>query len=286
MKILVITGGGVFGYIPATLLTNSHLNQHGYEIADVFGGTSVGGILTMMLNYGYKPTELKDIFSKMCLKAFSNSFWDSLKIFGPRYTGINLEKGLYEIFGEDTFGSLKKPIFISSVDFKHNIPKIMDNITEDEDNHWKLWEISRITSAAPTYFPPYKNYIDGGLIANNPVIITTCGIKDKMGIPFNEMDVFVIGTGSLKDPNRNMNSVKSWSSVQWLMPLLDYLTNANEMCADFEAKQIGFKSYTYFNPVILDGWDMDRTDILNDLDKLINPYQIEFNKLFRRFLIK
>ena len=58
------------------------------------------------------------------------------------------------------------------------------------------------------------------------------------------------------------------------------------MCADFEARQMGFKSYTYFNPVILDDWDMDRTDILEDLDKLVEPHQFKFNHLFREFLAR
>lgn len=33
-----------------------------------------------------------------------------------------------------------------------------------------VWEVARATSAAPTYFPPYNVFVDGGLLANNPTM--------------------------------------------------------------------------------------------------------------------
>ena len=36
---------------------------------------------------------------------------------------------------------------------------------------WKVWEVSRTTSAAPFYFPPFENkFVDGGVMANNPTL--------------------------------------------------------------------------------------------------------------------
>ena len=34
----------------------------------------------------------------------------------------------------------------------------------------KIWEATRASSAAPTYFTPHKRFVDGGLMANNPTI--------------------------------------------------------------------------------------------------------------------
>ena len=33
-----------------------------------------------------------------------------------------------------------------------------------------VWEVARASSAAPTYFPPFNVFVDGGLLANNPTL--------------------------------------------------------------------------------------------------------------------
>jgi patatin-like phospholipase/acyl hydrolase len=35
----------------------------------------------------------------------------------------------------------------------------------------QVWDAAMRTSAAPTYFPVYRGYTDGGLVANNPSIV-------------------------------------------------------------------------------------------------------------------
>jgi uncharacterized protein len=38
-------------------------------------------------------------------------------------------------------------------------------------NRAQVWDAAMRTSAAPTYFPVYRGYTDGGLVANNPSIV-------------------------------------------------------------------------------------------------------------------
>ena len=39
-----------------------------------------------------------------------------------------------------------------------------------KSNPCQVWEVARASSAAPTYFPPFNVFVDGGLLANNPTL--------------------------------------------------------------------------------------------------------------------
>ena len=41
----------------------------------------------------------------------------------------------------------------------------------EPDSDLKVWDAAMRTSAAPTFFPVYRGYTDGGIVANNPSII-------------------------------------------------------------------------------------------------------------------
>ena len=284
-RILIICGGGIFGYIPARLLAGTGVKRRGYKLADAMGGTSIGGILTLMLMYGYRPNEVLEKFKVLSERAFHKSWWRSLNPWGPKFNGEGLESSLYSLFSDHKLDHLTKPIIVPTVDFKHNKPKIFDNIVTDSDMDIELRALGRMTSAAPTYFPPKNGHIDGGLLANNPVLETVTAIKSKLGISFKNMDVLVIGTGHMPSVDRDMSKVSRWSSIKWLKPLLNYLTKANEMDSNFIARQIGLGSYTLFNPVVREeGWRMDDPSLIPELDKRTKEHQADFNKIFKKFI--
>jgi patatin-like phospholipase/acyl hydrolase len=72
-KVLLNAGGGAFGYVITYLM--SHLDEDIYKKIDIAGGTSIGGILTLLysINPDYKfinklfENGVEEIFSKRCL---------------------------------------------------------------------------------------------------------------------------------------------------------------------------------------------------------------------------
>uniref|UniRef100_A0A8W8JBB5 PNPLA domain-containing protein n=1 Tax=Magallana gigas TaxID=29159 RepID=A0A8W8JBB5_MAGGI len=60
----------------------------------------------------------------------------------------------------------------------------------------KVWEAARATSAAPSYFKSFENYIDGGLSANNPTLDLLTEFHKQNRHPKKSIGVVVsIGTG-------------------------------------------------------------------------------------------
>ena len=69
---------------------------------------------------------------------------------------------------------------------------------------WSMYAALRATSAAPTFFPPYKHtngvtFVDGGLVANNP---TKCAIAEAQGIWPGRPIGCVVSIGTGKTPKR------------------------------------------------------------------------------------
>lgn len=55
------------------------------------------------------------------------------------------------------------------------IPRFFHNLNNSESLDEKVVDIALRSSAAPTYFPIYQGFVDGGVFANNPALcaITT-----------------------------------------------------------------------------------------------------------------
>lgn len=68
-KVLLNAGGGAFGYVITYLM--SHLNEDIYQKIDVAGGTSIGGILTLLYSVNPDYRFVNHLFENGCDKIFS-----------------------------------------------------------------------------------------------------------------------------------------------------------------------------------------------------------------------
>lgn len=284
-KIVIIAGGGVFGYMPAYFLAHSDEAVELYEKIDAIGGTSVGGILSLTYASGMNSPSVHETFTKLVSSAFSDKWYSKFKFWGPRYDGKNLNKALVQAFGDTRLKDLKLPVVIPSLDFENNKPKVWDNFDGNVDGWENVWEVARMTASAPTYFPPWKGHIDGALLANIPILETVSALKHKKGWQYRDMDVLVLGTGVKSLPRHPAKKVKRWGRLRWVLPLIDYLTYANEQTNTFIAKQMGLGKLTVFNPVPLKSeWDMDDAGLVPKLDEECSRFRPAFDAVMREFL--
>ncbi|XP_022668967.1 85/88 kDa calcium-independent phospholipase A2-like isoform X2 [Varroa jacobsoni] len=175
-RALAIDGGGVKGLMTLRALKclEEAVEAPIIELFDWIMGTSAGGISALCLASGRTLDEV-----------FRSAFRLKEKfIVGPRpYDTDGVEEFLKKELGDDTkFSDIKKPrIAVTAVNAEswptrlklfrnYDSPRaLLDGTPEPPDNEW-LWSAARATGAAPTFFRPYKKYLDGAVMSNNPTL--------------------------------------------------------------------------------------------------------------------
>ncbi|MBE9207461.1 patatin-like phospholipase family protein [Nostoc sp. LEGE 06077] len=266
-KILSIDGGGIRGIIPAIILSEIE-KRTGKPICQLFNliaGTSTGGILSAALTKPhpsnqnqpqFKAEDLIDIYRQEGKRIFAESalaksikFDDILK---AKYSSKGRDEVLTEYLQDTLIKKALTDLFITSYDIELRMPVFFVNNVKDQklgENFRKICdgytmkEAGMATSAAPTYFKPYKidtadptnsgyyALVDGGVFANNPTSLAIMEAlsssarpdpqkPDKKPLTINDILVVSLGTGSL-NRRYNYDQAVEWGLVQWVQPILN-----------------------------------------------------------------
>lgn len=191
--ILAIDGGGIKGVIPATLIQyiESSLKKPSYQIFDIIGGTSTGGIITAALTTPKKTTgrpytasEVANIYSHDGGKIFlpqGCELEQCATYYADNGEGKGIEPYMQAMYGPEVSlasshnemqalpGNRVKHMFTTSYivnnsqkkaskpvcgeDFGPYLFNWFDAIKRPASDNYYVWEAARGTSAAPTYFP-------------------------------------------------------------------------------------------------------------------------------------
>lgn len=191
--ILAIDGGGIKGVIPATFIQHieSVLGKPSYQLFDIIGGTSTGGIISAALttpreNTGkpYTASELVDIYrndGKKIFLAQDCKIEQCAIYFADNGNGSGIEPYMRKMYGHDVSllnshnkmqslpGNRVKHMFTTSYivndshkkvsipvrgkDFGPYLFNWFDAVNRPAADNYAVWEAARATSAAPIYFP-------------------------------------------------------------------------------------------------------------------------------------
>src|SRR5216683_4028303 len=217
INVLSIDGGGIRGIIPASILEalEQCIGRELHQVFDLIAGTSTGGIIALGIgttaNGGkpYRPEDLVGLYVANGPSIFKKDLLTPLKsFFGPKYAPDALEKVLSIFFGETELRSALTPLLISSYDLQRQVPFFFKShrIAEDPTYNWKVRQIARATSAAPTFFPPLhlrgdgKDHalVDGGIFVNNPAVAAYAEARHVYP-DASEFVIVSVGTGDRDD---------------------------------------------------------------------------------------
>ena len=220
--LLSLDGGGVRELATVIFLAKfeKELGKPLHEQFDFFMGTSAGAITALALSVvKMSGADLVEFWSEKNLdRILEASLWDSqlgLMQTNPKYEGEGKKHVFTEYFGNLKLGDARGEVAVMSYDIEERKPLLL---TSYNDSNISIVDAGIATSAAPIYFPTAKvgnrYLIDGGIVANNPVLHGYAEIKKLY--PESNIKTLSVGTGLNKRALRGKASQK-WGLFGWLM---------------------------------------------------------------------
>jgi patatin-like phospholipase/acyl hydrolase len=285
-RILTLDGGGIRGILTARLLERIAAERPGFlSQVDLLAGTSTGSILAIGLALGLTPAQLVTLYKERGPQVFADSLWDDVRdlgaLTGAQYSTRNRYEAIHPIIGDVRLRDLPRRVLVATFQldnlnpispapmpdgqrtwkakFFHNYPG------PDSDGEQRAIDVIMRSSAAPTYFPLYQGFIDGGVVANNP---SMCALAQAIhpGTGGESLDRLVLlsaGTGCKEEYIESRDG--DWGYVQWGFKLISLLLESGSGLADYQCRQLLGDRYFRLNPSLKESIDLDAIDRIQTL---------------------
>ncbi len=262
-RIISFDGGGIRGALSTRII--KRLCEKFPELlakTDLFAGTSTGALIALVLASGKDGEYVDNLYNYETIKSIFTP--THLNLFKPKYSNKNLKSLIGTVFSQDlTIGDLEKYVFIPSFNVRgysaNNWQSVFfNNLSKSELSKSKVIDVALSSSAAPTYFPSHKNFIDGGVIDNSPsassMISTMKILKPRHELA--DFRVLSIGTGQTIDSIKNDTS--TWGAMQWILsptsnmktPLVSILLLNDIPLSDLYCRELIGLNYHRINPIL------------------------------------
>lgn len=292
-RILCLDGGGVRGVLTSIILQRIiRAHPRFLEEVDLICGTSTGGLLALLLSAGYNPRDITDLYTAGAPHIFQQDPWRLINPFSAKYDDTNKKEIFQYYLGNRTMNDLTKQCAVIAFRLDgrpsktigmfskregwrpaifSNLPSVDGKIMPDLS--LLAWEAAMRTSAAPTYFPVYNSYADGGLIANNPAMLAySMALTHFPDLPSRNISLLSIGSGYYPRHSVVLQSVSNkkdiplhfegqeysgesalkysdWGIRQWIPFMLDLLLDGDSITTELVLENILNDSmYHRFDP--------------------------------------
>jgi patatin-like phospholipase/acyl hydrolase len=291
-RILTLDGGGIRGVLTITILKRLQQAHATFlENVDLVAGTSTGGILALAIAAGRNLDVALKLYKEKGRLVFADSPMDDLKdmgnAFGAEYSNTGLKQALEEEFKDMTLGELKKKVVIVSFDLDNKSldfsvtrtwkPKIFHNYPgKGSDEKELVVDVALRTAAAPTFFPVYQGYIDGGVVANNPSMCALAQALDKKtgGQSLSKIALLSLSTGGY--PRYLTTEDADWGWTQWARPLVDIMLEGNVGVADYQCERVLKPGrYCRIAPRLIDPISLDSLDKIPELETAGQKFDLD-----------
>ena len=213
LRVLSIDGGGIRGVAPARVLEHleSLTGNPLHRSFDLIAGTSTGGIIALgvtaprsgggarnnacALRRLYEQAG-PDIFPRTARRALIRPWLRA------RYANGELARQLRTSLGAARLSEALTHVLVPSWDAAAARPVLFDSkrAKHGGDQDVDMIDAALATSAAPTYFPAHGEMLDGGVVANNPLLLAYTVVRRLH--PSRRLVMLSLGTGRGAVPHR------------------------------------------------------------------------------------
>lgn len=322
-KVIINSGGGVFGYIISNFM--SYINYDLYSKVDLIAGTSIGGILTLAYSIQKNYQYVNKLFRLASSKIFENGKSilfssykyenDNLKKFLKELYGDKKLSDLKNhILITTTDFTLKTLRVFENINLKEeqDLPLVdLALFTSAAPTFFKAHKYPwRMIGYDINSIPMNEKFLlkiaskdgvisrddlqgkssvlfDGGVLENMPIMSAYAALHTEFGANPEDIDMFVFGAGNRsKEKKYSITDVNKWSVIDALKNLVvPYIVESNVQTSLYWGMQMGFNSFTYYNPVEIEG-KLDNLSILPSIEKQCLDHKDEFLKEIEIFVNK
>lgn len=265
--VLAIDGGGIRGILPATVLqaVENAMGKPSAQVFDLICGNSTGGIIACGLVAGVPAQALVALYVNHGAEIFSRGLgkiiWSVNGITGPKYDPAPLEAQLRTTLHGKMLADVGGcELLVPAYCIQYPVPGDYDGdgvvegrgsyffrswlARQSHQDDFPLWQVARSTSAAPTYFPPFRAIsgaqaawwmTDGGTFANNPALCAYAAARNIW--PDDDIEVVSIGTGT-QVTALDGSRAAGWGLVGWATETVDLFMDGQADAVTFQAVTI------------------------------------------------
>lgn len=207
-QILSLDGGGIKGVFSAAVLSaiEKDLSVRIVDHFDLIVGTSTGGIIALGLGLGLSPQEMVEFYLQKGPSIFADAggIRSAQHWVRRKFPQEALRDALRDphVLGDKILGDSTKRLVIPSYNLGEDDVYLFKTPHHERlKRDWRVpaWQVALATSAAPTYFPASRHvenvrHIDGGVWANNPIMVGVVEAVSILAVPLEQIHVLSLGT--------------------------------------------------------------------------------------------
>lgn len=235
------------------------------EHFNMISGTSIGSVNAFCAasdnietNFGL----LKELFSSASSNIFPGSpatiFLRSVFRRGPLFSSEVLKEIAIKLTKDKRLSDLQTDFVCTTSSLSGFQARTMTNFKGDTYQNTLAIDAILASCAAPLYFRPHhiknvtQEFLDGGVWANNPILVSILAANRQKGVPFSAMKIVSIGTGLVRQGTTatDINALRpaSFGAIQMMAEIY----NATQMDAALAAASqlVGAENITHINPTL------------------------------------